>query len=633
MEASAAIIALIHGDKAQRTAAYAQLTALARGDSSSFVGPGTSAEEERETLVDVAAECICPLMETVFAADVSVVDMAEFQRAHLVLAELFALEPLRLIAEWTRNVRGAITWGTPGNAWAAVFEKEPSDLTRADMLTVAAGTTPLACSMARGTDATNEAGGIDSTQWAAEFIGEVRGGRPGGCRLIKTHVHPPPDAFIENLCVLALETIRDPRELSELQLAGVWTVLWVAVGGRAPVAMTLTEAGMVDAAVTTLQKHSPTDWITWRTPTGIVGNSICTLGWTLSTIEGMPHKTELLLDKGFVDVAIAVLKAYELRGAIKVPEATPCGIWCMVQMIAVLDLTAPEAKPVVRLLEDIPSALRFMLDHPLDHVKGLAMSTNGACPTVCAMAFGKEEGGHFTFDQAMIDGVIHDKLINFSGVKSGFLEQLPPFFLRPLVHLCVSDVNKRLLVQSPDLVTLLTEGLLLNPQHERQTQDEPIKAAIQQDAAECFLQLALFEVGRDMLDKEGGVMEALHALADGQGLTEAAQQYASGAMIALEGRTDEMLPVDEESGGHLMVSYQWDVQKTIERVVRSLQARGYDVWFDLDRMKGSAMDAMSEGVDGSCLVLFGVSLAYKESANCKQALPLYRYMFLVVVPC
>ena len=33
----------------------------------------------------------------------------------------------------------------------------------------------------------------------------------------------------------------------------------------------------------------------------------------------------------------------------------------------------------------------------------------------------------------------------------------------------------------------------------------------------------------------------------------------------------------EESGGHLMVSYQWDVQSTIERIVRSLEARGYDV--------------------------------------------------------
>ncbi len=617
-EASAAIIALIQGDKAQRTAAYAQLMALARGDSSSFVGSGTaSAEEERETLVDAASKCICPLMETVIAADVSVVDTAEFQRAHLVLAELFALEPLRLIAEWARNVRAGITWGTPGNAWAAVFKKEPSDLSRADVLTVAAGVTPLVCSMSRGTDETNEAGGIDFTQWAGEFIGETRGGRPGGCRLMKAHANPPPDAFIDRLCLLGLETIRDPHELSELQLAGVWTVLWMAVGGRAPLAMTLTEAGMVDAAVATLQKHSPTDWITWRTPTGIVGNSICTLGWTLSTIVGMPHKTQLLLDKGFVDVAISVLKAYELRGANKVPEATPCGIWCMVQMVAALDLTAPEAKPVVRLLEGIPSALRFMLDHPLDHVKGLAMSTNGACPAVCAMAFGKEEGGHFAFDQAMIDGVIHDKLTYFSGAKSGFLPQLPPFFLRPLVHLCVSDVNKRLLVQSSDLVRLLTEGLLVAPQHERHTQDEPIKAAVQQDAAECLLQLALFEVGRDMLAKEGGVMEALHALADGQGLTEMAQQYASGAMMALERRTGELLPVSDESGGHLMVSYQWDVQKTIARIVRSLQARGYDVWFDLDRMKGSAMDAMSEAVDGSCLVLFGVSLAYKESGNCK----------------
>lgn len=32
----------------------------------------------------------------------------------------------------------------------------------------------------------------------------------------------------------------------------------------------------------------------------------------------------------------------------------------------------------------------------------------------------------------------------------------------------------------------------------------------------------------------------------------------------------------------------------IEQVVRSLQKRGYDVWWDLDRMKGSTMDAMSD---------------------------------------
>ena len=126
--AAARIIAGIRGDKAQREAAYAQLDAVARGDSSG----------EREALVDVAAECIGPLVETVFAADVSVVDAAEFRRAHLLLLELFTLDPLRLIGEWARDLRLGIAWGTPGNAWAAVLDKEPSQLTRDDVLVLAA---------------------------------------------------------------------------------------------------------------------------------------------------------------------------------------------------------------------------------------------------------------------------------------------------------------------------------------------------------------------------------------------------------------------------------------------------------------------------------------------------------------
>ena len=53
--------------------------------------------------------------------------------------------------------------------------------------------------------------------------------------------------------------------------------------------------------------------------------------------------------------------------------------------------------------------------------------------------------------------------------------------------LCVSDVNKKLLVQCPDLLTLVTEMLLLDPEHARQDQDEAIKAAIQKDACESVV--------------------------------------------------------------------------------------------------------------------------------------------------
>ena len=165
--AAARIIAGIQGDKAEREATYVQLEALARGDSSGIAAAGSASANgggereasasangdngEREAPVDVAAECVGPLMETVFTADVSVVDAAEFRRAHLVLAELCLLDPLRLLGECNRDLRMGIAWSTPGNAWAAMFDKEPSDLTRDDALTVAGPEAMFVFSLTRGT--------------------------------------------------------------------------------------------------------------------------------------------------------------------------------------------------------------------------------------------------------------------------------------------------------------------------------------------------------------------------------------------------------------------------------------------------------------------------------------------------
>ena len=40
--------------------------------------------------------------------------------------------------------------------------------------------------------------------------------------------------------------------------------------------------------------------------------------------------------------------------------------------------------------------------------------------------------------------------------------------------------------------------------------------------------------------------------------------------------------------------------------------------FDIDQMKGSTMDAMSKAVDEADVMLYGVSLGYKESGNCES---------------
>ena len=69
----------------------------------------------------------------------------------------------------------------------------------------------------------------------------------------------------------------------------------------------------------------------------------------------------------------------------------------------------------------------------------------------------------------------------------------------------------------------------------------------------------------------------------------------------------------------LLGADQWNVQATIQRLNESLMARSYVTWFDLTNMKGSTMDAMSDAIEGADVMLYGVSLAYKESANVRVA--------------
>jgi hypothetical protein len=315
----------------------------------------------------------------------------------------------------------------------------------------------------------------------------------------------------------------------------------------------------------------------------------------------MPHKIQQLLDTGFIHVGISLLKAFELRG--RTERACVGGIWSSILMISMLDLSSEDAVPIVKLLKGIPSALTFLLENNMQNLAMCGWSTAGQGSAVCALAFGREEEGDFRFSQEMIEGVLTSLQTVFSDeMLLPFYPNLAPTYLRPVLHLCISgtyssdthcivvsdlslrsDVNKMLLIQTQLTTTLLTEALFLNLDHARQGQEEVIKAAIQQDATECFLQLALYEPGRLMLSDQVAVLEALHALVDGRAFSEEAKLSARGALIAIEGRRDELEHEredgDAETHGHVMVSYQWDVQRTIVRIVRSMQSRGYDVWF------------------------------------------------------
>lgn len=166
----------------------------------------------------------------------------------------------------------------------------------------------------------------------------------------------------------------------------------------------------------------------------------------------------------------------------------------------------------------------------------------------------------------MINDALATKLLIFSDPQlQAQYPMLPLFFLREVVHLCVSDVNKMFLIKveaenaalkTVTLTGFLIEALFLDPKHGRCGLDVAIKTAIQRDAAECFLQIALFEPGREMLTK-GPALEALRALTSGQALSEECKVFANGAILAVEGVTHEPAPAgegDDDADGHVMVS-------------------------------------------------------------------------------
>ena len=52
-------------------------------------------------------------------------------------------------------------------------------------------------------------------------------------------------------------------------------------------------------------------------------------------------------------------------------------------------------------------------------------------------------------------------------------------------------------------------------------------------------------------------------------------------------------------------------------MVASMKLRGFAVWFDLEAMSGSTLDAMAAAVEGASCVLLCMSEKYKASASCR----------------
>ena len=192
----------------------------------------------------------------------------------------------------------------------------------------------------------------------------------------------------------------------------------------------------------------------------------------------------------------------------------------------------------------------------------------------------------FRFAQRDIDGFIKITTEIIAPTSFGFIWALSAQECRGLLALCISDVNKLLLINSPGFTALLvmhpalllsqicspllthravapppqTSGLLLDPEHPRKDTAEPVKAAVQRDIAECIQQLAVFPQAREVLKADSELIDAVKALVD-KGWTNEAKETAARTLATFYPEQLVKFVVDEDSL-HIMMSCKHSVSSS-----------------------------------------------------------------------
>ena len=142
----------------------------------------------------------------------------------------------------------------------------------------------------------------------------------------------------------------------------------------------------------------------------------------------------------------------------------------------------------------------------------------------------------------------------------------------------------------------------------------------QQRAVDCLWTLAFDPEIRKKIEKTPNLLTRLEEIS------------TSSKNLALKTKAERMLDFVEQGGivkgthqpthesstdGHIFISYSWKNQNVVLKIRELLLNAGYRVWLDIDKMRGSTLEAMAQAVEDAALVLVCYSEHYRLSNMCR----------------
>eukprot|EP01045_Picozoa_sp_COSAG04_P016866 COSAG04_NODE_1445_length_6714_cov_1.982162_6_plen_541_part_00 len=454
MDAEAIAAAFSKGTAEERERGYASLEGAVRA-----APPSGGGKDEAVTL---AAACARALMSDVLCAPASKVNRAEYLRASLLLFEMCKLDA---VAVGGKDQGGTLLhmtlWLAPDTVLSEMLAKPGRDWTHDDAVLAAAqmaAVVPMNCVgwsgmlAERGLD---EMLFLDAWMSACPFT-------PGGDRA------QPADKFVAP-ALLLLDLVRSEADSQpEGVIAGAWDALSLMALGNAIVAKAVFEAGMLDVFQQTMRRYSPMERVSRRTP--IATGAFLTFKEVTATLAGAAdmevHVVQPMLDAGAVDIAISTLTAYQMLG--NPDEASVCAVaYGALAALEMLNLGSPQAQPIVDKLHSAGvDSFRYLLDHPLVFAAAFGLETGSQATKISALVWGRDDDGlaGLTFKQHDMDKIV--SLIDHRGPLAGFAPMREDHG-QAILSLCISDINKELLLKAEGLIPLLVDSLLLDPEHPR----------------------------------------------------------------------------------------------------------------------------------------------------------------------